>query len=310
SFFHALALNPDGSAWVNTADKLVRFSPTGQEIAEISLDEEIQGVRDMAVLPFDGSIYGVGGTAAFRMTDDGVIMWVRDGFVIPKYVVVDPGNGSAWIMDLGSPIGDRHYSPGSTIIHLAADGTELWRGDTFNFDYPPNFELDPRDGTLWLWDELNGQLVHLGVVDDQRPPFADVPTLFWAYDEIGACFSQGIVGGYDDGRYHPDYAVSRDQIAVFISRALVGDNNVPDGPSEATFDDVPTDFWAYKYIEYCVANGIVQGYDLVTYAPTVTVARDAMAVFISRAVAGGDGNVPVGPAEATFDDVPTDYWAY
>ena len=34
--------------------------------------------------------------------------------------------------------------------------------------------------------------------------------------------------------------------------------------------------------------------------------RGQMAVFISRAMAGGDGNVPTGPATASFTDVPTD----
>jgi hypothetical protein len=73
-------------------------------------------------------------------------------------------------------------------------------------------------------------------------------------------------------------------MAVFISRAVAGgDGNVPDGPAEATFDDVPTDYWAYKYVEYCVAENIVQGYDPVTYGPLVPVTRDQMAVFIARA---------------------------
>ncbi len=141
--------------------------------------------------------------------------------------------------------------------------------------------------------------------------FADVPPDHWAHDEIVACASAGIVGGYGEGLYEPTWSVSRDQMAVFISRALAGgDDNVPDGPTEATFNDVPTDNWAYKYVEYCVANGVVQGYDAVTYAPTVTVSRASMAVFIARAVAGGDGSVPVGPAVPTFNDVPTEHWAY
>jgi hypothetical protein len=73
-------------------------------------------------------------------------------------------------------------------------------------------------------------------------------------------------------------------MSVFIARADAGgDGGVPDGPAEATFDDVPTDHWAYKYVEYCVDNGIVGGYDPVTYAPDVIVTRDQMAVFISRA---------------------------
>ncbi len=141
--------------------------------------------------------------------------------------------------------------------------------------------------------------------------FIDVSSEHWAYGEIIACLAAGIAAGYEDGTYHPEFSVSRAQMAVYISRALAGgDDNVPDGPDTATFDDVPTDHWAYRYVEYCVANGVVQGYDAVTYAPTVPLSRAAMAVFISRAVAGGDGNVPDGPAEATFDDVPTDNWAY
>ncbi len=119
------------------------------------------------------------------------------------------------------------------------------------------------------------------------------------------------MGGYPNGLYRPANQVTRDQMSVFISRSLAGgDESVPDGPSTATFDDVPTDHWAYKYVEYCVAEGVVGGYDPVTYGPTGTVSRDQMSVFISRAVAGGDENVPDGPTTATFDDVPTDHWAY
>ena len=35
-----------------------------------------------------------------------------------------------------------------------------------------------------------------------------------------------------------------------------------------------------------------------------------MAVFVSRALARGDANVPAGPATAHFPDVPTSHWAY
>jgi len=148
-------------------------------------------------------------------------------------------------------------------------------------------------------------------VRDLDARFHDVPSCFWAFPHIEACVSAEIVYGYGDNTYHPKYDVSRAQMAVFLSRALAGgDDNVPDGPADATFDDVPTDHWAYKYIEYCVANDIVQGFEPVTYSPTVTVSRDAMAVFISRAVAGGDDNVPAGPDTATFDDVSTNHWAY
>ena len=144
-----------------------------------------------------------------------------------------------------------------------------------------------------------------------RQTFPDVPVGFWAFYATEACFNADIVAGYDDELYHPEWPVTRDQMAVYIARALEGgDASVPGGPAEATFDDVPTSHWAYKYVEYCYANEVVQGYGPVTYAPEETVTRDQMAVYVARAMAGGDASVPDGPSDATFDDVPTDDWAY
>jgi hypothetical protein len=143
------------------------------------------------------------------------------------------------------------------------------------------------------------------------PDFVDVPPDHWAYSEVMACVMGGIVSGFLDGTYHADWPVYRHQMAVYIARGDAGgDGNVPDGPPQATFNDVPTDHWAYKYVEYCSDNEIVAGYDEVTYGPTGTVTRDQMAVFIARAHADGDGNVPSGGIVPRFNDVPTQHWAY
>jgi hypothetical protein len=63
-------------------------------------------------------------------------------------------------------------------------------------------------------------------------------------------------------------------------------------------------------VEYAVAQGVVGGYEDGSYRPTLTVTRDAMAVFVARGLAGGDAGVPSGPPAATFSDVETDHWAY
>jgi 5'-nucleotidase/UDP-sugar diphosphatase len=54
----------------------------------------------------------------------------------------------------------------------------------------------------------------------------------------------------------------------------------PDTPS---FTDVAADHWAYRYIEYAAAHGIVQGYGDASYRPALPVTRDQMAMYIARA---------------------------
>ena len=77
-------------------------------------------------------------------------------------------------------------------------------------------------------------------------------------------------------------------MAVYIARALVGgDAGVPTGPATATFTDVPTDHWAFKYVEYAVEAGVVGGYGNGTYRPVLIVDRGQMAVFVARAMVRG-----------------------
>ena len=50
--------------------------------------------------------------------------------------------------------------------------------------------------------------------------FSDVPSDYWAYDEILDLYWRGIVNGYSDGTYQPTWGVTRDQMAVFLARTF------------------------------------------------------------------------------------------
>jgi len=142
--------------------------------------------------------------------------------------------------------------------------------------------------------------------------FPDVPLDQWAAREIAACYYAGIVHGYWDGNYQPTWQVTRDQMAAFIARTLAGgDASVPAGPATPSFPDVPADQWAFRYIEYCKELGIVGGY-WDGYHPEWVVTRDQMAVFIARALAGGQTALAAytPPTSPSFADVPADFWAY
>jgi hypothetical protein len=53
-----------------------------------------------------------------------------------------------------------------------------------------------------------------------KPPFPDVPCDFWARKHVQHCVAEGVVQGYDDGHCHPEYVVTRDQMAVYVARAF------------------------------------------------------------------------------------------
>ncbi len=42
----------------------------------------------------------------------------------------------------------------------------------------------------------------------------------WALDYIEYALEQNVVAGYEDGLYHPDDIVTRDQMAVYVARAF------------------------------------------------------------------------------------------
>jgi hypothetical protein len=130
--------------------------------------------------------------------------------------------------------------------------------------------------------EVKARFVRIAFLDT---PIAPVdPADHWALQQILACVAAGSVGGYSDGTYRPASLVTRDAMAVFMARAMTGgDSGVPAGPALASFTDVPTGHWAFRYVEYLRREGVAGGYGDGTYRPLAPVTRDAMAVYVQRA---------------------------
>ena len=118
--------------------------------------------------------------------------------------------------------------------------------------------------------------------------FPDVPGDHWAYDFVEYVVAGGIVSGYPDGSYQPDWDVTRAQMAVFMSHSVVsptGEEGLAEyvPPEDPTFPDVSESDWAYKHVEYIAANDISVGYPDGTYKPMRICGRDQMAVYLARA---------------------------
>jgi len=156
-----------------------------------------------------------------------------------------------------------------------------------------------REGDLLSADLAGGEIV-ISRFPDIQPGTPGA----WARFFVEECAGRlpMIVSGYEDGLYHPEYEVSRDQMAVFIARAA--GYELPD-VADPVFPDVPASHWAAREIAACLNNGVIQGYPEGIYLPDRVVTRGQMAVYIARAKSF-DLREPSAPP---FEDVPPKYWA-
>jgi len=297
-------------------DIYLGFDTTGADGWNASLDCSLyaNGAHTLAVVASDAS-----GNEA----EVSIPVVIGDGIAQPQITIAAPSEGAVlWgeVVASGDWLGALPF--GSGLIYL---------GDTMAASAEP---VTPA-GAAWVTDAqvdlpINGPCVLTAEGVDAAGnhasaalsivfrSFLDISPLFWARNEIYAAARAGVVQGYRDGTYRPDYAVGRDQMAVYIARALCGgDAHVPSGPAQPTFTDVLADNWAYKYIEYCVANYVVVGYAVDnTYRPGEKVNRGQMAAYVARAIYSPRGLPPddlpgyVPPLTPSFPDVPTDYPFY
>ncbi len=140
-------------------------------------------------------------------------------------------------------------------------------------------------------------------------PFSDVSTSDADFKYIYFVYQQDIMSGYPGGTFKPTQNATRADVAAATARAeRKGDAGVPT-PTTVSFSDVPTTYWAYKYIEYVNSIQAMIGYPPL-FKPDDFSDRATVAVAIARATAGSDAAVPAGPATPSYSDVPTTHWAY
>jgi hypothetical protein len=260
--------------------------------------------------PTDGSCWtGAQVGDVVHLAEDGGELWRCGSFARPDCVSANCCSGSCWVAD----------SQAGEVALIAKNGTELWRGGSFGAGGDLRLCVNPVDGSCWVADGLQGEVVRLLVVGYEGPSFPDIPCHHWAYGEIEACAGADIVRGYPDGLYRPAGGISRDQMAVYISRSIctpTGEAGLADytPPGPPSFGDVPAEHWAYKHIEYAAEHNVVLGYEDGCYHPEWLVTRDQMAVYVARAMHAPTGEaaladyVPAAPRD--FADVPAQHWAY
>ena len=168
---------------------------------------------------------------------------------------------------------DADYA--GAVSTLSADG--VFEGTECDEGFCPNETIDRATMAVWTVRVLDGA--------DPAPVsftrFADVEATHPHGGFIERLAELEVTDGCGDGtNFCPDRAVTRAQMAAFLSRAF----NLAEGPDPG-FSDVPADAWYATYVAKLAASGITSGCgDGTNFCPDDDTTRAQMAAFLSRAL--------------------------
>jgi len=103
----------------------------------------------------------------------------------------------------------------------------------------------------------------------------------YAREAISELAKQNIIQG-SNGNFNPAQTINRAEMITMIVRALeIDTENLPE---TATFKDVPTEHWAFKYVEAAYREGITEGISVDEFGKDIKATREQMAAMFIRSL--------------------------
>ncbi|TMV47313.1 S-layer homology domain-containing protein [Paenibacillus mesophilus] len=125
---------------------------------------------------------------------------------------------------------------------------------------------------------------------EQKPAaaFRDISSGEWYAGAVGAAVKAGIIAGYEDGTFMPDAAVTREQMAVMVSRALTFLGKTTKASAEqnrilnAYTDQASISDWSRASVALSVELGIMTGKTEQAFFPAEFTTRAQAATVLKR----------------------------
>ncbi len=109
--------------------------------------------------------------------------------------------------------------------------------------------------------------------------FEDINSGDWYYDATKYVVEQGLFKGVSESEFAPETTMDRAMIVTVLHRLA----NEKTASSDATkFNDVSQDTYYYNAVNWAVENGIVNGVNENTFAPSDSVTREQLVVMLYR----------------------------
>jgi len=191
----------------------------------------------------------------------------------------------------------------STFVIITAEAEQA-EHPAYVFGYPdgtfrPNNPITRAEAATILSRLLQPERADSGLV----ATYTDIDSNYWAFEAIRTVGAAGLMVG-DGGRFRPDETITRAELAAVALRWKQQDVRADFG---SAMNDI-RGHWAQAAIETAVHSGWMRGYEDGSFGPDRTLTRAEMVTTMNRLL--GRDTLHLSIAEPTWQDVPSDYWAY
>ena len=110
--------------------------------------------------------------------------------------------------------------------------------------------------------------------------FPDVPVDAWYAEPVRYLARVGIIGGKEDGKFHPEAQITRAEFLKLL--AMASGKDLTSQRLGGSFSDVPENAWYTKYVYWGVREKIINGVGDGCFAPDSPITRQQIAVILWR----------------------------
>ncbi|MGD6842998.1 S-layer homology domain-containing protein [Bacillus infantis] len=246
-----------------------------------------------------GIPYQFGGTSAVGFDCSGYVQFIykKLGINIPRTTADQFKYGKA-VEKKDLRVGDlvffETYQPGASHVGIYLGNEQFINASTSKGVVISNI----NDPYYWGPRYVGAKRV----LDYQAPlgSFKDIPSSFWAQDQISTLNKEEIILGYEGSQFMPNLEMTRAEVAALLAEVF----SLNQADRAVKFNDVGKDYWALGAINAVQKAGIIKGDASGNFRPEETLSREHLAIIFSRAF-----KLAPAAGSKSFKDIPQGYYA-
>lgn len=181
----------------------------------------------------------------------------------PEATRPEPLSRSSVDVQASNPLSDRASTAGAVVssaVIPGAKGSSVEKPEVVKTQVSPSPTAKPTESP---------QAAQSPPLKSSPVKYPDVTENYWAKEFIESATEQNLMGVFPDGRFKPDQAVTRGELATQIDNTF----EPPREEANVAFKDVPSDYEAAQAIQQANQTGFMKGYPGQVFQPEQQVPR-------------------------------------